>query len=104
MTARNDASIPDPIRWLSPAIAAPVRYRVDNGEWLPATVIEIGRLAVVIRTPHAAPPLYTPVELRVAITIGEGQRTHEIACSGRVVRIGGSSLAGERLVAVAIDD
>lgn len=104
MTARDDTTLPDPIRWLSPAIAAPVRYRVGNGAWLTATVIEIGRLAVVIRTPHAPPPLYTAVELRVALARGEAAPAREIACSGRVVRIGGSSRAGERLVAVAIDD
>jgi hypothetical protein len=104
MTARNDTTIPGPIRWLSPAIAAPVRYRVADGEWLSATVIEIGRLAVVIRTPHCPPPLYTAVELRVALAQADTAPAREIACSGRVVRIGGSSRAGERLVAVAIDD
>jgi hypothetical protein len=104
MTAHDDTTLPDPIRWLSPAIAAPVRYRVDNGEWLSATVIEIGRLAVVIRTPHCPPTLYAAVELRVALAGADAAPAREIACSGRVVRIGGSSRAGERLVAVAIDD
>ena len=104
MTARDDTTLPDPIRWLSPAIAAPVRYRVDHGEWLSATVIEIGRLAVVIRTPHDPPPLYTAVELRVAIAREDAPAGREIACSGRVVRISGSSRTGERLIAVAIDD
>jgi hypothetical protein len=104
MSAHNDSTVPPPIRWLSPAIAAPVRYRVVKGEWLSATVIEIGRLAVVIRTPHRAPPLYTPVELCVMVAGAEGAPPREIACSGRVVRIGGSSRTGARLIAVAIDD
>src|SRR3954453_3634610 len=104
MTARNDTTLPDPIRWLSPAIAAPVRYRVADGEWLSATVIEIGRLAVGIRMPHCPPPLYAAVELRVAPAQVDTSPPREIAGSGRVGPIGGSSRAGERLVAVAIDD
>src|SRR4051812_35548939 len=104
MTARNDTTLPDPIRWLSPAIAAPVRYRVADGEWLSATVMESGPLGVVTRMPHCPPPLYAAVELRAALAQVDTAPAREIACSGRVVRISGSSRAGERLVAVAIDD
>jgi len=97
--------LPDPIRWLSPAIAAPVRYRIGDGEWLPATMVEIGRLTVVIRTPHCVPMLSTSIDLRVTVPACEGgSAPREIVCSGSVVRIGRSSRAGERLVAVAIDD
>jgi hypothetical protein len=106
MTPHDDVTVPPSRRWSGSAIvAAPVRYRRDHGgEWQTATVIEISRFGIVIRTSHGTPPLYTPLELLVTLTAAAPAVARDIECYGRVVNVAGPSAGGEWLMSVAIDE
>lgn len=85
-------------------IAAPVRYRPCAGDWLEATTIDIGRLGLLMRTPYAAQPVSTVLQLRVALTTDDVRPGGHITCCGRVVRVAPGTTAGEVVMAVTIEE
>ena len=67
-------------------IAAPVRYRSGDGEWLDATTVNIGRHALLMRTRQSPPAERTALEIRVALSGGGLGPAAYVACSGHVAR------------------
>ena len=84
-------------------IATKVQFRTANGEWRSGTTVNIGRLGLLMRTCSALPPS-TVLELRVALTTDRTRPGAIVAGCGHVVRVDPSSITGEMLVAVSLDD
>ena len=90
------------LHWHPVAIVATARYRVDGGEWTDATVLEMNRFGVVIRTLHQPPPLAAHIDLRVTLAWSDEARRPEIACSGLVTSAPRAGAAGGWLIGVAL--
>ena len=84
-------------------IVTPVQYRPAGGEWRNGTTVNIGRLGLLMRTSSSLPPA-TVLELRVALTTDRTRPGAIVAGCGHVVRVEPSSITGQMLVAVALDD
>ena len=84
-------------------IATTVQFRTANGEWRSGTTVNIGRLGLLMRT-NSAPPPSTVLELRVTLTTDRTRPGAIVAGCGHVVRVDPSSITGDMLVAVALDD
>ena len=84
-------------------IATKVQFRTANGEWRSGTTVNIGRLGLLMRTCSALPPSAV-LELRVDLTTDRTRPGAIVAGCGHVVRVDPSSITGQMLVAVALDD
>lgn len=84
-------------------IVTPVQYRPAGGQWRDGTTVNMGRLGLLMRASSALPPS-TVLELRVVLTTDHARPGAIVAGCGHVVRVDPSSITGEMLVAVALDD